>query len=547
MKYFKHFTAAVLSLILFPILVQPINAQDARIKIDVERTIGEVHEHLYGNFTEHLGRHIYGGIYDPESPLADEDGFRTDVIEAVKDMNVTLLRYPGGNFVSNYHWEDGVGPKEERPTRMDLAWDVQDPNTFGTNEFMEFAEKVGTEPYFAVNLGTGTIEEARRWVEYTNIEAGADDTDMRNLGKGPHYAEMRKDHGYEEPHNIKYWSLGNEMDGHWQMGHLNAEDYSKKAREAAKLMSWTDPSIKIVAAGSSNYYGEDADPDEWNRTVIQELKDYIDYISLHIYVGNEDDNYYDFMASPRVMEQRTQIVRGMIEEVMQDPQRGEDDQIYIAWDEWNVWYRARGGEGGTGYTALEERYNLEDALVVAGFLNGFIRNADIVKMANMAQLVNVIAPIFTSKDDMFLQTIYYPMKLFANNAHGTALDVFVDSDTYDTEIFNSGAGYSPTREKDVPYLDVSATYTEDNEVVINVVNRHKDEAINTDIISQQGIFDGEFEVHEVNGPDIKAENDFDQTRVKAEQKSYLNANGEIINYTFPAHSYTMIKGKISTE
>ncbi|WP_221930212.1 alpha-N-arabinofuranosidase [Gracilimonas mengyeensis] len=530
-RFIKTFSPLLLIAGLF--LTVQAQAQNARIKIDVDRTIGEVHEHLYGNFTEHLGRHIYGGIYDPDSPLADEDGFREDVLEAVKGLNVSILRYPGGNFVSNYHWLDGVGPVEDRPTRMDLAWDVLETNHFGTNEFMEFAKKVGTEPYFAVNLGTGTIEEARRWVEYTNIE------------EGPYYAELRKKHGYEEPHDIMYWSLGNEMDGHWQMGHLNAEDYSKKALEAAKLMKWTDPRIKLIAAGSSNYYGEDADPDHWNRTILHELQDYIDYISLHIYVGNEDDDYYDFMASPRVMEDRTQVVRGMIAEIMQDPERTvEDDMIYIAWDEWNVWYRQRGATGGSGYNALEEKYNLEDALVVAGFLNGFIRNADIVKMANMAQLVNVIAPIFTNEEDLFLQSIYYPLQLFAQNAHGTALDVYVDSETYNTDVYNSGAGYSATRQLDVPYLDVSATYNDDGKVVINVVNRHKDEAITADILSQQGIFDGPFEVYEVNGPDIKARNDFNNTRVKTTRKDDLNVSGESFEYTFPAHSFTMIIGEI---
>jgi alpha-L-arabinofuranosidase len=539
-----YFFIKLTAFIMMVLALRAVSAQNAQIKIDIDRTIGEVHPHLYGNFTEHLGRHIYGGIYDPDSPLADERGFRTDVIKAIKDLNVTILRYPGGNFVSNYHWLDGVGPVEDRPVRMDLAWNVLEPNTFGTNEFMEFVKIIGTEPFFAVNLGTGTIEEARRWVEYTNVSVDFDKTDAGHIPKGPYYAELRKEHGYEEPHNIIYWSLGNEMDGHWQMGHLNAEDYSKKAREAAKLMKRTDPRIKLIVAGSSNYYGRDADPDHWNRTVIHELKDYIDYIALHIYVGNEDDNYYDFMASPRVMEERTQIVRGMINEVMQDPYRPKNRMIYIAWDEWNVWYRARGGTGGSGYRALEEHYNLEDALVVASFLNGFIRNADIVKMANMAQLVNVIAPIFTSKDDLFLQTIYFPLQLFANNMHGTALDIFVNCDTYDTGIFNSGAGYSKTQQSNVPYLDVSATYN-DGEVVIAVVNRDKDKAITTDIISQTGNFTGRFEVYEVNGPDIKSKNDFGVENVKTVRKDDIRARGEKLTYSFPPHSFTLIKGKIN--
>ena len=508
------------------------SAQNARIKIDLDRTIGEVNEHVYGNFVEHLGRNVYGGIYDPDSELSDERGFRKDVLQAAKDLNVSILRYPGGNFVSNYHWEDGVGPVADRPTRLELAWGRLESNHFGTNEFMEYANELGTEPYFAVNLGTGTIEEAQRWVEYTNVK------------EGPYYAELRKKHGYPEPHNIKYWSLGNEMDGYWQMGHLNAEDYVKKAREAAKLMKLTDPTIKLVAAGSSNYR-PDADPDEWNRTVLSELKDVIDYIALHIYVGNPNDNYYNFVASPLVAEKRTKIVEGMINEVMQKADRGERDPIYIAWDEYNVWYRARSEETMSGTRALEEKYNLEDALVISGFLNAFIRNADIVKMANLAQLVNVIAPIFTSEDDMFKQTIYYPIQLYTNNMYGTSLDVFVDAETYDTDEFFIGLGESTAELEDVPYLDVAATHNKDtDEVVISVMNRHKDKAITTDILAQTGEFNGNFEVYEITGPDIKSTNDFDKETVSTQRKKDIKGKGTKITYAFPAHSITMLKGKI---
>ncbi|MGC9470495.1 MAG: alpha-N-arabinofuranosidase [Bacteroidales bacterium] len=505
-----------------------LQGQKAKIKIDIDRTIGEVNPMIYGNFVEHLGRCVYGGIYDPGSPLADEDGFRKDVLEAVKDLNIPIIRYPGGNFVSNYHWLDGVGP--ERVPRMELAWHRLETNEFGTNEFMKFCEKVGAEPYFAVNMGTGTIEEAQRWLEYTNVK------------EGPYYAELRKKHGFPEPYRIKYWSLGNEMDGFWQMGHLNAEDYSKKARETAKLMRLTDPDIKLIAAGSSNYRPW-ADPDAWNQTILHELKDVIDYIALHIYVGNPDDNYYNFMSTPHVMDQRTQIVRGMILEVMQDADRAGRDPIYIAWDEYNVWYRARTGDNMRGDRALEEIYNLEDALVIASFLNGFIRNADIVKMANMAQLVNVIGPIFTSETDMFKQTIYYPFQLFSKYAHGTALDIFVDCDTYDTDEFFIGLGEKTTRQTNVPYLDVSSVY-KDGKVVIAVVNRHKDQPIETEIISQTGRFRGNFEVYEVNGPDVKARNDFGKTLVKTETKPSVRASGDVFTYTFPPHSFTMLIGEI---
>jgi alpha-N-arabinofuranosidase len=395
---------------------------------------------------------------------------------------------------------------------------------------MEFTKTIGTEPYFTVNMGTGTIEEAQRWVEYCNVK------------EGPYFAELRRQHGYPEPHNIKYWSLGNEMDGFWQMGHLNAEDYCKKAREAGKLMRLTSPGIKLVAAGSSNYR-TGADPDYWNSTVLHELRDVVDYIALHIYVGNPENNYYNFLATPLVCEQRTKVVKGMINKEMVHAVRGDRDPIYIAWDEYNVWYRARTDKARKGTYALEERYNLEDALVIAEFLNAFVRNADIVKMANMAQLVNVIAPIFTNEKTLFKQTIYYPLQLFSQNVYGMSLDVFVDCNTYDTERFFLGLGETTTVQKNIPYLDVSAA-NNNGELTICVVNRHKDKAITAEIISQEGQFAGDFKVFEVNGPDIKAENDFGKETVKTMQKPDISAKGASFNYSFPPHSFTLLKGKI---
>ena len=506
-------------------------AQHARIKVDLDRVVGEVDKNIYGNFVEHLGRCIYGGIYDPGNPLSDEKGYRKDVMAAAKELKPSLLRYPGGNFVSNYNWLDGVGPKAERVPRMELAWQRLETNEFGTNEFLAYAKAVNSEPYFAVNMGTGTIEEARRWVEYCNVK------------EGPYYAELRKKHGYPEPYNIKYWGLGNEMDGPWQMGHLDAPDYAKKAREAAKLMQRTSPGIKLIAAGSSNYR-TGSDPDYWNQTILDELKDVIDYIGLHIYVGNPDSNYYNFLATPLVLEQRTKIVKGFINKAMQTANRPGRDPIYIAWDEYNVWYRARGGAAAVGTHALEERYNLEDALVIACFLNAFIRNADVVKIANMAQLVNVIAPIFTSEKGMFRQTIYYPLQLFASNVTGTSLDVFVDCKSYSTGKFLLGLGEASTQQSKVPYLDVSATYT-NGEVIFCVVNRNRDEAVTTDIISQNGAFTGSFSVSEVNGPGTKAENNFGRETVNTQSKPPVKPDGNKIVYSFPPHSFTMIRGKIT--
>jgi alpha-N-arabinofuranosidase len=332
------------------------------------------------------------------------------------------------------------------------------------------------------------------------------------------------------------------MDGPWQMGHLNVEDYCKKAREAAKLMQRTSPDIKLIAAGSSNYRAG-ADPDYWNSTVLHELRDVVDYIALHIYVGNTGHDYYNFLATPRVMEQRTRVVKGMIDKEMVQANRGDRGPIRIAWDEYNVWYRARGGAASRGVNALEEHYNLEDALVIAGFLNGFVRNADIVKMANMAQLVNVIAPIFTNDKTLFRQTIYYPLQLFSQNVAGTSLDVYVACETYDTERFPIGLGESTTIQKAVPYLDVSAAFNK-GELVICVLNRHKDKAITTDIACQEGQFAGPFKVFEVSGPDVKAENDFGKEPVKTVQRPDVTASGKAVTYSFPPHSFTLMKGTV---
>ena len=449
------------------------------------------------------------------------------MLEAVKGLNIPLVRYPGGNFVSNYNWLDAVGPT--RRPRMDYAWQRLESNLFGTNEFVQWCKTVGTEPFMCVNLGTGTIQEAQAWVEYCNDN------------RGSYYSNLRREHGFSEPHNVKYWALGNEMDGSWQMGHLNAEDYVKKAREATKLMRLVDRNIKVIASGSSSY-GRDANPDHWNRTILEGLYPNIDYIALHIYTGNRENNYYNFISSPMVMDARTQTVRGMIYENQQ--RTNKRTPVYIAWTEYNVWYRARGGAAAVGINALEERYNLEDALVVAGFLNVFIRNADIIKIANMAQLVNVIAPIFTNENGLFLQTIYYPLQLFAQNVKGTALDVFVESPMHVNESPLVGFSSDRTPQQDAfPMLDVSAAINGD-EITICVVNRDKDRAITTDIIAQEGNFTGNFEVFEVNGPDIKSTNDFGVTNVQTTKKNDIRANGQKITYSFPAHSFTLIKGKI---
>ncbi len=479
----------------------------AKIKIDIDRKIGDIDRNLFGNFTEHLGRCIYGGIYDPASPQANADGFRNDVIKATKALGVSIVRWPGGNFSSGYHWMDGIGPLSGRPRRKDLAWGDIETNKVGTDEFLKFARASGVTPYICVNLGTGTWDEARNWVEYCNAPAGL------------FFSDLRAKNGHREPYGVKYWGLGNEMDGSWQMGHRDADSYSKFALEAAKLMKWSDDSIKLIASGSSDYGDGWIN---WNRTILTNMHDAIDYISLHHYSGNYHNDYYQFMNSTLFVESVIRITEGLINEVrtrfsMQKP-------IYIAFDEYNVWYRAGSAE------KLEEHYNMEDALVVALYLNTFIRHANVVKMANLAQLVNVIAPMMITDDKLWVQTIYFPLQLFENNCKGYAIDALVQSDTYDTK-----------DNKQVPYLDVSSSFDETTRLItINVINKNESKPIRTSIINQSGHLEDDATVYELNSQSVKDENSAGNEKIRTNQQE-LKINGDNFDYTFPPHSFTMIK------
>ncbi|HEY1239092.1 MAG TPA: alpha-L-arabinofuranosidase C-terminal domain-containing protein [Bryobacteraceae bacterium] len=487
----------------------------ARVKIDTERTIGEIDPKLYGNFIEHLGRCVDGGVFEEKSPLADANGYRRDVLDAAKKLHVSILRWPGGNFSSNYHWRDGIGPRDQRPPRLEMAWGTVESNRFGTHEFLDYSERVGAEPYICVNLGTGTWEEAQQWVEYCN---SGEDTAMTRL---------RKQNGRRDPWKVVYWGLGNEIDGPWQMGHRSADDYGKFALEAAKLMKLTDPAVKLIAAGSSNF-GAGSDWTGWNRTVLEYLKNHADYLSLHTYVGNPQNDYGDFLASSVELSSRIKTAEGIIDAALSGVR---NRKISIAWDEWNVWYRARGAQE-RGRRILEEHYNLEDALVVATFLNAFVNHANVVKIANMAQLVNVIAPIFTNEQGLYLQTIYYPLQLFAANTKGKALELFVDSPTYKSRRFD-----------DIPYLDASAGF-DSGTMVLNIVNRHLDQPVDTEFDLEDKQFSGPVEITEVNGPDVKSENNFDAVNVKPAQHS-MAAQGRRLQYRFPPHSYTMLRVKLA--
>ncbi len=488
----------------------------ARIKIDTDRVIGEVHPHLFGNFAEHLGRCIYGGLYEPGSPLADAKGYRKDVMEAIKGMGVTLLRWPGGNFASGYNWKDGIGPRQLRPVRPEGAWGSLEPNTFGTDEFLDYSERMGLEPYICINAGLGTVEEARQWVEYTNES------------RHTYWADQRRKNGRDKPYKVKYWGLGNEIDGPWQLGHKNAEDYVKFALEAAKAMRRVDDSIKLIGSGSSNFR-QGWDWIGWNRKVLEGLGNELDYISLHTYIGNRANNFEQFLAASQDIDHRIEVVEGLIKAA----QSGQTNPrpIAIAYDEWNVWYRARGGstEHEIGKTRLEEIYNFEDALAMGMFFNSFFRHAHIVKMANLAQIVNVIAPIFTNEKGLFLQPIYFPIAEYAKQSGKQSLDLWVSSPTY------RAGNRAPLN-----YLDTSATFDKaTGTVYLNVLNRSEKLDIAAKLENVSGTMDPKAEVWEMNHGDLKATHTFGEDRkVRPSTRSVTLAGG---SYTFPKHSLTILK------
>jgi alpha-N-arabinofuranosidase len=498
----------------------PAQTATARIKIDTDRRIGEVHPHMFGNFAEHLGRCIYGGIYEEGSPLSDADGFRKDVMQAIKGLGVSLLRWPGGNFVSGYDWKDGIGPRNQRPARPEGAWGDIESNRFGTDDFLKYSERLGVEPYICINAGLGTIADARDWVEYTNGNANT------------YWANQRRKNGREKPYGVKYWGLGNELDGPWQLGHKNADDYTKFALEAGKAMRRVDPSIKLIASGSSNY---GADWISWNRAVLDRLKNEMDYISLHMYIGNRDNNFERFLgATSQDLDHRIEITAGLIRAAQSG--QANPRPIAIAFDEWNVWYRARGGsEHATGATRLEEIYNFEDALAMGMFFNSFFRHADTIKMANLAQIVNVIAPIFTNKEGLFLQPIYFPIAEYARQGGNTALNLHVASPTYKLD-----------RRAPIPYLDASATYDQKTKTVyLNVLNRSENQDISTRIDNSEGQLDGQAAVWEMNHPNLKETHTFGQdSKVRPQTRTLMVAGGAGFSYTFPKHSLTILKLKV---
>ena len=433
----------------------------ATIFADRRFPIGEIDKRLYGSFVEHLGRTVYGGVYEPGHPTADEDGFRTDVLEMVRALNVPVIRYPGGNFVSGYNWEDGTGKKEDRPVRLDLAWYSLESNQVGVGEFQKWTKKAGSDLMMAVNLGTRGVEDAKNLVEYCNFPGGTK------------YSEKRKSDGYEKPFGIKYWCLGNEMDGPWQIGAKTAEEYGRLAAETAKVMKMVDPDIELVACGSSNSgmptFGS------WEEKVLEHTYPYVDYLSLHSYYGNAAENTAEFLACSKDMDEFIKTVEAICDFVGQ--KLHSDKKMKLSFDEWNVWFHSneqdKKQEKWTfAPPLLEDIYTFEDALAVGCLLITLLKHADRVKMACLAQLVNVIAPIMTETGGRcWAQTIYYPFMHASGYARGTALRTNVDCSTYDAGRYGQ-----------MPYVESIVTADEEKrEITVLAVNRSLSEDIEADI------------------------------------------------------------------
>lgn len=503
----------------------PSTDDTARIYLDSRRVTAPLDRNLFGSFLEHLGRAIYEGIYDRGSKLSDANGFRKDVVEQVRQMGVPIIRYPGGNFVSGYNWLDGVGPKENRPRVLDKAWNSINTNQFGTNEFMAWCKAVGAEPLMGLNLGTGTPEQAAALVEYCNVD------------QGTLWSDLRRKHGFGEPHRVKRWCLGNEMDGPWQIGHMTASEYGLKAQDAARQMRYVDPSLQLIACGSSGPFMPTYL--EWDREVLEQCYDYVDGLSLHRYFTNTpQDTGGDsakFLAMNLSMERQieeTLAVCDMVRGHKRSPK-----QLWLSFDEWNVWYRARSGDATNGHRQeaphlLEEVYNLEDALLVGGLINSLLRHSDRVKVACLAQLINVIAPIMTNSSALLRQTIFYPYNWALQYARGSVLNLLVASPTY--EVSSMGQ---------VPCVDLAGTLNpQDGKVALFVLNRDLSKPHVVEI-SWQDHNPGQVLVSTVlTGADLKASNTFEtpQKVVPQALAKPVTSNGRT-TFEMPARSHAAIQ------
>ncbi|WP_062200356.1 arabinosylfuranosidase ArfA [Demequina salsinemoris] len=496
----------------------------ASLAVDPAFVVGPVRRRTFGSFVEHLGRCVYTGIFDPESATADEDGFRSDVIEMTRELGISTVRYPGGNFVSGYRWEDGIGPVDERPTRLDLAWHSSDPNKVGVDEFMKWSKKSGTEPMMAVNLGTRGVQEALDLLEYCNVKGGT------------YWSDKRRENGAEEPHDIRMWCLGNEMDGPWQIGAMTADEYGRLAARTASAMRMIDPDLELVACGSSASFMPTFG--EWERTVLGHCYEHVDYISAHAYYFEEDGDLASFLASAVNMDHFVESVVAAADQVR--AAKKADKRIHISFDEWNVWYQQRaeskpptGDDWPVGPVLLEDRYNVADAVVVGNLLISLLRHTDRVHAASLAQLVNVIAPIMTEPGGRsWRQTTFHPFAQASQLAKGEVLRVAIDSPTYETKKFG-----------EVPLVDAVATHdAETGEVVVFAVNRSLTDEVTLDV-DLRGVADLEIiEATSLSNPDHtwSATADDDSSIVPVPNASATVSDGRL-TATMPPVSWNVLR------
>jgi alpha-N-arabinofuranosidase len=486
-----------------------------RIVVDPARPLGPVDRNVFGGFVEHLGRCIYGGLYDEGSPLADAQGFRTDVLGLLREFRMGVLRWPGGNFVSNYHWADGIGPKDERPRRPELAWGAEESNRFGTDEFMAYCRQLGTQPYVCLNMGTGTLDEALAWVEYCN---GAGDTA---------WVQRRRDNGHAEPYGVRYWGLGNEMYGDWQVGAVSAEEYVRTATRWARAIRMLDPKAKLVSCGMNGW-------NDWDRVVIDGLAPLVDYHSLHIYTGSDD--YWTNVLQPHQAERAIRCARALIERAAYVKKIARPPRI--AYDEWNVWFRTDDG-------TLEERYSFPDALAVATYLNIFIRNCDWVRMANLAQMVNAIAPIVTSADAVAVQPIYYPVLLHARAALDIAVDVYVNAPMINPLGPDTHYGRWPHRVADLgPFamVDAAATMSPGRDrLALTLVNRNPADPETIEVVLRDLAFDSDAQIAAVTAERGRPTRVLPDVEGAYLEEGSQTPKGSTLTLTLPPQSFTVVE------
>ncbi|MBG0817074.1 alpha-N-arabinofuranosidase [Planomonospora sp. ID82291] len=497
--------------------------QQAHVTLDPAFRIAPVHRRTFGAFVEHLGRCVYTGIHEPGHATADEDGFRRDVLELTRELGVTTVRYPGGNFVSGYRWEDGIGPVEDRPRRLDLAWHSTEPNHVGLDEFVRWSRKAGVEPMMAVNLGTRGIQEALDLLEYCNVESGT------------HWSDLRRANGAAEPHAIRMWCLGNEMDGPWQIGHKTAREYGRLAAATGRAMRMLDRDLELVACGSSGSsmptFGT------WEATVLEEAYDVVDYVSCHAYYEEHDGDLASFLASAVDMDHFVESVTATADSVR--ARLGATKRINVSFDEWNVWYLSRylnaepPADWPVAPPLLEDHYHLADAVVLGGLLISLLRHSDRVTAASLAQLVNVIAPIMTEPGGRaWRQTTFHPFALTAAHARGDVLRVEPVSPVHETAKYG-----------EVPLLDAVATRDpETGETVLFAVNRSVSEPLELTVDARSLGTAAPPTAVTLSGPDVYARNTADDPdRVAPRPLTGVTADGGTLRAVLPAVSWTMIR------